>query len=108
WPSALHWSPDGQSIGFAGWIEVKPKEWPIDLPDPPAGAKWAEPPHIIDTLHYRTDGSGFVDGGRTHLFVVSVSGAEPRQITSGNWSVGFWWDGLQGTTWSWSPDSKSI
>ncbi len=107
WPSSLHWSPDGKSIGFAGWIE-QPKSWPVDVPQPPAGAKWSEPPRIVDSLHYRTDGSGFVDGGATHLFVVGADGGVPRQVTRGDWSAGFWWDGLQSTDWSWTADSRSM
>lgn len=107
WPSVIHWSPDGKSIGFAGWIE-QTKTWDVPLPPIPAGAKWTEGPHVVETLHYRTDGSGFVDTGTTHLFVVPSSGGEARQITHGSWSVGFWWDGLQNATWAWSPDSKTI
>ena len=106
-PSALHWSPDGAAIGFAGWVE-RSNEWPVELPPPPAGAKWAEPPHVVDTLHYRSDGSGYIDIGTTQLFVVPASGGEARQITKGSISVGFWWDGSQGVTWSWSADAKSI
>ncbi len=108
WPSKIHWSPDGMWIGFAGWIE---KQQPELLPFPmvkPQGGKWKEGPHFVDRLHYHVDGSGYVDGGTTHLFVVSASGGQPKQITSGAWSVGFWWDGLEDVTWSWSPDGKTI
>jgi len=42
---------------------------------------WKDPPHFVERLHYRVDGSGYVDGGSTHLFVVAATGGQSRQLT---------------------------
>lgn len=107
WPGRIGWSPDGRLIAFAGWVESK-DDWPINMPQPPAGAEWAEPPRVVERLHYRAGGGGYVDGGREHLFVVPSAGGAERQLTSGEWSVGGWWDELHDVTWSWTPDGRTI
>ncbi len=107
-PGSLHWSPDGRWIGFTQFV-AKPTMWKIDLPAPPDGAKWTKAPRIVDRLHYRQDRVGFTESGYTHLFVVPADGGTPRQITSGDWSVGARFDQLGfGATWDWTPDGKTI
>lgn len=107
-PMDVKWSPDGKSLGFVMFKE-KPPVWKIDMPAAPEGAKWTKAPRFVDRLHYRQDRRGFTESGYTHLFVVSADGGTPRQITSGEWSVGARFDGLTGSVqWDWTPDGKSI
>ncbi|HJU65664.1 MAG TPA: DPP IV N-terminal domain-containing protein, partial [Gemmatimonadaceae bacterium] len=107
-PSAIKWSPDGKYIGFASFV-AKPPQWKIDMPAPPENAKWTKSPRLIERLHFRQDRRGFTEPGFTHLFVVPADGGTPRQITSGDWNVGFRFDGIGGNVgWDWTPDGKTI
>lgn len=107
-PADVKWSPDGKSLGFTMFKEKAPV-WKIDLPAAPEGAKWTKAPRYVDRLHYRQDRRGFTESGFTHLFVVSADGGTPRQITSGEWSVGARFDGLtQSVEWNWTPDGRKI
>src|SRR5436309_8691750 len=54
---------------------------------------------VIDRLLYRLDGMGFIYERRQHLFLVDVSGGEPKQLTDGDW------DDKDPT---WSPDGTHI
>jgi dipeptidyl aminopeptidase/acylaminoacyl peptidase len=101
-----HWSPDGKTIAFSMFVPDKHK-WTISMPAEPQGAKWTPAPRIIETLHYRQDQVGFLQDGQTHLFVIAADGGSPRQLTSGNWSVGS--GELRGAVgMDWTPDSKSV
>jgi acylaminoacyl-peptidase len=76
------------------------------MPAPPEGAKWADPPAVIDRLIYRHDRAGYLKPGFTHLFVVPAEGGTPRQISSGDFQHG-------GPAWSasdpvWTPDGRHI
>ncbi|MBL8989370.1 MAG: S9 family peptidase [Gemmatimonadetes bacterium] len=107
-PRTITWSPDGKWISF-GMFVPKQVDWPIDMPPPPPNAKWTPPPRIIDRLHYRTDRVGFTDPGFVHLFVVPADGGSPRQLTSGDWSVGAAFDGLSfAASHDWTPDGRTI
>jgi dipeptidyl aminopeptidase/acylaminoacyl peptidase len=107
-PGDIHWSPDGKSIGFTMFVP-KPAVWQIDMPKPPDSAHWTKAPRIVETLHFREDRRGFQEPGFRHLFVVSVDGGPPRQITHGDWNVGSRFDGLGGPVgWDWTPDGKEI
>jgi dipeptidyl aminopeptidase/acylaminoacyl peptidase len=97
-PSGLAWSPDGTQLSFTALVEQR-VSWPIKMPKAPAGAKWTEPPHIVDRLQYRRDRQGFTDNGFRHIFIVPAIGGTPRQITSGNFDH----SGSE-----WTPDGKSI
>ena len=59
-----------------------------DLPSPPSGAKWADPPTAYDRLVYRFNGVGYLKPGFMQLFVVSADGGFPRQITTDNFANG--------------------
>ena len=51
---------------------------------------------LIERLHYKADGVGYLDG-RSHLFVVKARGGKVVQITQGEWDV---------STPRWSPDGR--
>jgi len=100
------WSPDGKLIAFSMFTPETPK-WTISMPAAPKDAKWAAAPRIVQSLHYRQDRVGFVEDGRTHLYVVPTDGGAPRQVTRGTWSVGA--GELRGpVTFDWTPDSRTI
>jgi dipeptidyl aminopeptidase/acylaminoacyl peptidase len=108
-PGSLRWSPDGKWIGFS-MRAVRESSWRIDMPEPPAGAEWTKAPRIVESLHYRADRIGYLDGGLTHLFMVPATGGTPRQITQGDWKVGAREVGLENATvgWVWLLDGKTV
>jgi Tol biopolymer transport system component len=98
-PSAIRWSPDGKWISFSMLVPLK-DDWRIPMPAAPRGAKWVEPPRVVQKLNYRRDRQGFVEDGFTHLFVVSADGGgTARQVTTGNFNHG----GAR-----WMPDGKRL
>ena len=107
-PSDVKWSPDGQWLGLAMVVPSGP-EWTVKLPQPPAGATWTKAPRVVEKLHAKADGRGWLVAGYTHLFVVPTTGGTPRQITSGDWNVGARGTGLPAQVgWDWMPDGKSV
>ncbi|MFZ5624092.1 MAG: S9 family peptidase [Gemmatimonadota bacterium] len=107
-PANLEWMPDGKRIVFSSFVP-RSSTWKIDLPTPPEGARWTPAPKHIETLHYRNDRVGFTKPGFTHLFIVDADGGTPRQLTSGDWSVGARFDGLAPSVgYDISPDGKTI
>ncbi|MCB0447242.1 MAG: S9 family peptidase [Gelidibacter sp.] len=98
-PSSLTWSPDGQTIAFTMFVSEKP---PViaKLPEKPKGAKWAEPARITDRLKHEADGSGYIEPGFSHIFMIPAEGGSPRQLTSENYE--------HSGNLSFSPDGKFI
>jgi Tol biopolymer transport system component len=53
--------------------------------------------------------AGFTEPGFVHLFVVPADGGTPRQLTRGDWNVGFRFDMLSANVgWSFTPDGRTI
>jgi len=82
-PSGLSWSPDGKWIACSMLVPEKPP-FLTRTPDKPKGAKWADPPKVTTRVRHEADGSGFIEPGYSHYFVIPSDGGTPRQITSGN------------------------
>jgi len=86
-PSSLIWSPNGNSLAFTMKIDEKP---PVIVKSPakPKGAEWAKPARITDRLKHEADGSGYINPGFTHVFIMPSEGGTPRQLTSDNYNHG--------------------
>jgi dipeptidyl aminopeptidase/acylaminoacyl peptidase len=107
-PRNVQWGPDGEHISFLKHVPDV-KDWAVDIPSPPEGAKWTEGPRVVNRIHYRADGQGWMDEGWTHLFTVPATGGTARQITEGDWHVGARFDGLpSGGGYDWTPDGSQI
>jgi dipeptidyl aminopeptidase/acylaminoacyl peptidase len=95
------WSPDGSHVAFIGTILTDP-DAVVDDPRPPESSdqlRRTPVARVAQTLDYKHDGRGFVDGRHQHVFVVDAAGGEATQLTNGRWSVG----GLD-----WSPDGTRV
>lgn len=86
-PGAVSWSPDDRYLAFTMFVP-KPNESIIKMPTKPEGAKWNTPPTYIDKLNYRGDGQGYIKGGNTQLFTLSIDGGTPKQLTSTDFDHG--------------------
>ncbi|MEM7788681.1 MAG: S9 family peptidase [Bacteroidota bacterium] len=98
-PGGVAWSPDGTQIAFTRFVEGTDAST-VSLPGPPEGATWAAAPRVIEEVIWRSDGSGYVTPGHTHVFVVPAEGGTPRQLTSGPYS--------HGGTPAWTPDGQHL
>ncbi|HXW56031.1 MAG TPA: S9 family peptidase [Candidatus Cybelea sp.] len=105
-PAAIAWSPDGKSLSFSALVPSKGPHI-ADLPTPPAGAKWADPPQAYDRLVYRFNGTGYLKPGFRQVFIVSAEGGAPRQITSDGFPNGGGEFGGPARA-SWSADGRSL
>jgi dipeptidyl aminopeptidase/acylaminoacyl peptidase len=99
-PSSLAWSPDGRWIAFVMRAEPSEARPLAALPKAPKGAEWAPQPKLIDRLIYRTDGTGFLEPGFDHVFVIPADGGAPRQVTQGDY--------MHRGPLAWLPDGRSI
>ncbi|MEO1151977.1 MAG: prolyl oligopeptidase family serine peptidase [Pseudomonadota bacterium] len=98
-PRNLVWAPDGKNLAFSMAVPAQGKPL-VKSPKKPKGAKWAEPPRVIDRARYRTNAAGFLDLAYTHIFVVPADGGTARQLTSGEFN--------HGGPLSFTPDSAEI
>jgi len=98
-PSNLSWSPDGTHIAFTMFMSQKP---PViaKMPEKPKDAKWATPARITDRLKHEADGSGYMEPGFNHIFIIPAEGGTARQLTSGDYD--------HRSSLSFSPDGNYI
>ncbi|HLW61720.1 MAG TPA: S9 family peptidase [bacterium] len=88
------WSPDGTRIVLAARVPNEPPP-----ADPAAQARWAERPKVVTKAHYKSDGQGYIGGATSSLFVLSVHGGTPTQVTRGEGDA---------VAPAWSPDGSRI
>lgn len=99
-PSGIRWSPDGTQIAFTQMIQDEDPILRVELPRRPRGAEWARGAVLVDRLTWARDGTGPVEKGHTHVFVVdAVLGGTPQQITDGNFNH---------SSPEWSADGRTI
>jgi dipeptidyl aminopeptidase/acylaminoacyl peptidase len=98
-PSGLSWSPDGQQIAFSMLLPEEPPVL-VTAPAKPKDAEWADAPRVTTRVTHERDGSGYIETGYKHYFVISELGGTARQVTSGNYQH-------RGTP-QWSRDGKSL
>ena len=96
--NGIQWSPDGKRIAFTMNVPAQQK-FTVRIPGRPAGAKWIDPPRVIDRLDYRADGAGYRPEGYSHIFIIPSDGGTPRQLTEGDYNHG---------APEWTPDSQTI
>ncbi len=82
-PGGLSWSPDGKHLAFSMFVP-EPEPRLVSPPKKPEGAQWADHPRVITRLKHEADGTGYLEPGFSHLFVIPASGGPARQVTSGD------------------------
>ncbi len=102
-------SPDGERIAFLGKVlpegeargarepGAKGKEGP-GIEKDAEGREFAGDVQVIERMVYRRE-TQYLDGSRTHLFVVPVASGEPVQVTVGDFDV---------REFAWSPTGASL
>ncbi|HKJ48995.1 MAG TPA: hypothetical protein VJ973_07890, partial [Christiangramia sp.] len=80
-PGQANWSNNGEYLAFTMFVPKKSESF-IKLPAKPEGAKWNDGPIFIDDMNYRGDGQGYLKEGNNQIFIISVNGGSPRQLTS--------------------------
>ncbi len=81
-PRNLAWSPNGDQIAFSMLVPESPPVL-VAPPPKPDGAEWPDAPRVTTRLKYERDGSGYIETGYSHHFVVPAEGGSARQITTG-------------------------
>ncbi|MEM9996840.1 MAG: S9 family peptidase [Bacteroidota bacterium] len=99
-PRGLTWSPDGTMLAFSMLVPEPDPTLDVALPSPPKGAEWAEKPRVVDRVKHEADGSGNIEPGFRHVFVVPADGGTPRQLTHGDYP--------HGTDLAWLPDGSGL
>jgi len=104
-PGGISWSADGKLISYSAFVQTKGPHV-AELPAPPAGAKWADPPVAYDQLVYRFNGAGYLKPGNRQIFIVSAEGGASRQLTYDDFPNGG--DELNSNHAVWTPDGKHL
>ncbi len=86
-PAQVTWSPDDRYLAFNMFVPQK-EESIVKMPVKPEGAKWNTPPTYINKLNYRGDGQGYLQGGNMQLFILSIDGGTPKQLTASDFDHG--------------------
>ena len=97
-PKNIRWSPDGKYIGFTMFVEDDVLKL-VSPPQKPDNATWAAAPRITDRLKHEADGSGYMEKGFHHLFMISSEGGTPIQVSSESYNH---------QSFDWSKDSKKM
>lgn len=97
-PRNIAWSPDGNFLVFTKFVPSKESS-SIKLPEKPEGAKWNDAPKYITDMKYRGDGSGYLASGNDQLFLISIDGGTPKQLTDTEFDH---------RTPAWGKDGKTI
>ena len=97
---SLAWSPDGSQIAFTQTLPDETPVLSVQMPKKPRGAEWAKGAVLVDRLSWEGDGSGPIEKGYRHVFVIdAVLGGTPRQVTNGAFNH---------ATPRWSADGKTL
>ena len=86
-PAQVTWSQDDRYLAFNMFVPQK-EESIVNMPAKPEGAKWNTPPTYINKLNYRGDGQGYIKGGNMQLFILSIDGGTPKQLTTTDFDHG--------------------
>ena len=86
-PGGAVWSPDGKQVAFSMFVKSEKPSFAKPL-TPPEGAKWNAGVKVIDSLVFRFDGAGYLENGAEQVFVLTVDGGTPRQVTFGEADLG--------------------
>jgi dipeptidyl aminopeptidase/acylaminoacyl peptidase len=84
--SAYSWSPDAKKLVFL-------------ISDAPADSSSKPKPIVIDRYSFKSDGSGYLDRLRSHIYLFDVASKQLDTLTSGD---------FDDATPTWSPDGKHI
>jgi len=86
-PGGITWSPDGSQIAFTMLV---PEARPVlaAMPAKPAGAEWADPPIVETRVRHEADGSGVIEPGFRHIFVIPSDGGSASQVSEGDFQHG--------------------
>jgi acylaminoacyl-peptidase len=99
------WSPHGNKIAFASRFAPDEKREELftvrsSKEKEEEEKKRREQPKVVDRLRYKSDEAmGFVDGKRSHIWVVDAEGGDPLCLTDGDYDH---------TSPAWSPDGLTI
>ena len=83
-PSHIRWHPQGTALAFAMTVITKAPEI-VEPLEKPEGAEWAENARVTDRLYHERDGSGYIEPGFSHAFIVPAIGGTARQLTAGDY-----------------------